>query len=97
MDMSSAIDPMELRRCLGAFVTGVTVITTLDEHGVLQGMTVNSFNSVSLDPPLIVWSLRTNSASFNAYSKAPRFVVNILAPRSDQRLQSVCQVEFQSI
>ncbi len=77
--MSSAIDPMELRRCLGAFVTGVTVITTLDEHGVLQGMTVNSFNSVSLDPPLIVWSLRTNSASFNAYSKEPRFVVNILA------------------
>ncbi len=74
-----AIDPTELRRCLGAFVTGVTVITVLDDAGNAIGMTANSFNSVSLDPPLIVWSLRTNAKTFDAYSRARRFVVNILA------------------
>ena len=76
---SPAIDPMELRRCLGSFVTGVTVITVLDESGAPIGMTANSFNSVSLDPPLIVWSLRTNARTFPVYSTAKRFVVNILS------------------
>lgn len=74
-----AIDPLELRRCLGSFVTGVTVITVLDDNGAPIGMTANSFNSVSLDPPLIVWSLRTSASTFPAYSKARRFVVNILS------------------
>lgn len=74
-----AIDPMELRRCLGSFVTGVTVITVLDENGAPVGMTANSFNSVSLDPPLIVWSLRTNARAFPVYANAKRFVVNILS------------------
>ena len=76
---SSAIDPAELRRCLGSFVTGVTVITVLDDDGKPVGMTANSFNSVSLDPPLIVWSLRTNARAYPVYSKAKRFVVNILS------------------
>ena len=74
-----AIDPVELRRCLGSFVTGVTVITALDDSGVPIGMTANSFNSVSLDPPIIVWSLRTNASTFAVYANAKRFVVNILA------------------
>ena len=76
---TAAIDPIEFRRCLGSFVTGVTVITVLDENGTPLGMTANSFNSVSLDPPLIVWSLRTNASTFGIYSKAQRFVVNILS------------------
>lgn len=75
----SPIDPAELRRCLGSFVTGVTVITVLDEQGHPIGMTANSFNSVSLDPPLIVWSLRLQASAFNTYCNAKRFVVNILA------------------
>ncbi len=74
-----AIDPIEFRRCLGSFVTGVTVITVLDDEGRPIGMTANSFNSVSLDPPLIVWSVRTNASTFGIYSKAKRFVVNILS------------------
>ena len=74
-----AIDPLELRRCMGSFVTGVTVITALDESGTPIGMTANSFNSVSLDPPLIVWSVRTDARSFPVYRSARRFVVNILA------------------
>ena len=76
---SPAIDSAELRRCLGSFVTGVTVITVLDDDGKPIGMTANSFNSVSLDPPLIVWSLRTNARAFPVYSKAKRFIVNILS------------------
>ena len=76
---ATTIDPAELRRCLGSFVTGVTVITALDDEGRPIGMTANSFNSVSLDPPLIVWSLRTNARAFPVYSKAKRFIVNILS------------------
>ena len=77
--VASGIDPAELRRCLGSFVTGVTVITALDGCGNPIGMTANSFNSVSLDPPLIVWSLRTSAKVFPVYNQAARFVVNILS------------------
>ncbi len=73
------IDPAQLRQCLGSFVTGVTVITAIDDQGVHFGMTANSFNSVSLDPPLIVWSLRMNASAFPVFSQAKRFVVNILS------------------
>ncbi len=90
---ASCIDPAELRRCLGSFVTGVTVITALDADARPIGMTANSFNSVSLDPPLIVWSLRTSARTFNGYNQATRFVVNILAEDqvaiSNQFAQSV--------
>ena len=74
-----AIDSTELRRCLGSFVTGVTVITALDAQGQAEGITANSFSSLSLDPPLIVWSLRLSSRSFNTYKNALHFAVNILA------------------
>ncbi len=74
-----AIDSTELRRCLGSFVTGVTVMTTLDADGQPEGITANSFSSLSLNPPLIVWSLRLSSRSFNTYQNATHFAVNILA------------------
>ena len=73
------LDPTDLRRCLASFVTGVTVMTVLDADGKPVGLTANSFSSLSLDPPLIVWSLRTNSSSMPIYQQAQRFVVNILA------------------
>src|SRR5271156_5903335 len=74
-----AMAKMELRHVLGAFVTGVTVMTTLDEDGRPQGCTVNSFSSVSLAPPLVLWSQALNARSAIAFQKAERFVVNILA------------------
>ena len=74
-----AIDGTELRRCLGTFVTGVTVMTTLGADGRPEGITANSFSSLSLDPPLIVWSLRLESGSFHTFKNATRFAVNILA------------------
>jgi flavin reductase (DIM6/NTAB) family NADH-FMN oxidoreductase RutF/DNA-binding IclR family transcriptional regulator len=70
---------VDFRRCLGEFITGVTVITTVGPDGRRYGLTANSFSSVSLDPPLILWSLRLNASNFPIYSTADHFVVNILA------------------
>ena len=75
----TALDIRELRNVFGSFVTGVTVVTTLDKDGKYQGVTANSFSSVSLDPPLVLWSQSINARSFAAFRGADRFIVNILA------------------
>src|ERR1700758_2833979 len=72
-------DSRDLRRVLGTFVTGVTVVTTADEEGGLHGVTANSFSSVSLDPPLILWSQAVRTHSHPVFFEAERFAVNILA------------------
>ena len=77
-----SFDLRTFRETLGLFVTGVTIITTCDEHGAPVGITANSFNSVSLDPPLILWSVGLNALSLSAFSDAKNFVVHIL--RDDQ-------------
>ena len=74
-----AFDSRELRQVLGSFVTGVTVITTLDANGKPHGLTANSFSSVSLDPPLILWSQSLKAPSHPVFRDGERFVVNILA------------------
>ena len=58
-----AFDHRAFRRALGRFPTGVTVVTTLSPDGRKIGLTANSFNSVSLDPPLVLWSLAKRAAS----------------------------------
>ena len=73
------LDSRSLRQVLGAFPTGVTVVTTLDGQGQPYGVTANSFSSVSLDPPLILWSQANTSSSHPAFRDAERFVVNIMA------------------
>ncbi|MDR7096988.1 flavin reductase family protein [Hydrogenophaga laconesensis] len=75
---SQTIDPRDLRQALGAFGTGVTVVTTLDTASRPVGVTANSFNSVSLDPPIVLWSLRTSSPSLPAFDACGRFVINVL-------------------
>jgi flavin reductase (DIM6/NTAB) family NADH-FMN oxidoreductase RutF len=72
-------DSRELRRTLGTFVTGVTVMTTVDEVGRFHGITANSFSSVSLDPPLVLWSQAVSTRSHPVFFIAERFAVNILA------------------
>jgi len=72
-------DVRAFRNILGSFPTGVTVITTLSEAGGPVGLTANSFNSLSLDPPLILWSLNRNSPSLVCFEKCPNFAINILA------------------
>jgi flavin reductase (DIM6/NTAB) family NADH-FMN oxidoreductase RutF len=74
-----AFDARELRQVLGSFVTGVTVITTVDAEGRLHGLTANSFSSVSLEPPLVLWSQSRSAPSHPVFSSAERFAVNILA------------------
>ncbi|MDG1825582.1 MAG: flavin reductase family protein [Henriciella sp.] len=75
-------DIRAFRDTLGLFVTGVTVITTVTEQGDPVGITANSFNSVSLDPPLVLWSVGQNSRSLSAFEQAEHFAVHIL--REDQ-------------
>lgn len=76
---AATIDPRELRQVLGAFVTGVTVITTLDAAGRSHGLTANSFSSVSLDPPLVLWSQSLTAFSHPMFRDTERFAINILA------------------
>lgn len=79
MPPEAAVDPRQLRLALGRFTTGVTIVTCLDGAGRPVGLTANSFNSLSLDPPLVLWSLRESSANAAAFLAAPRFAVNVLA------------------
>lgn len=72
-------DPRHLRDCLGMFATGVTIVTTRAPDGGFIGLTANSFSALSLDPPLVLWSLGNNSGSLAAFLAAQHFVVNVLA------------------
>lgn len=73
------IDQRHLRHALGRFATGVTVITTRTPDGKLEGLTANSFSAVSLDPPLVLWSLRRNAPSLQSFLDSGYFAVNVLA------------------
>jgi flavin reductase (DIM6/NTAB) family NADH-FMN oxidoreductase RutF len=74
----SPLDDRHFRNALGRFVTGVTVITTRTADGKLEGLTANSFSAVSLDPPLVLWSLRMSSTLMTAFQGAGHFAVNVL-------------------
>ena len=67
------------REALGSFATGVTVATTLDEGGEPVGVTASSFNSVSLEPPLVLWSLAKDSQSRGAFESSGHFAIHVLS------------------
>ena len=73
------VDRALLRRALGRFATGVVVVTTCTEAGRMEGLTVNSFSAVSLDPPLVLWSLQRTAPSLPSFLAAGRFAISILA------------------
>lgn len=73
----------DFRAAMGQFVTGVTIVTAVDDQGHHVGLTANSFNSVSLSPPLVLWSLSKHSSSMPGLLSAKAWAVNILA--ADQR------------
>lgn len=79
----SPVCPSEYRKALGQFTTGVCIVTARDEDNQPIGLTVNSFTSVSLVPPLVLWCLSKTSMNLNAFLNAPAFSVAILA--EDQR------------
>ena len=72
-------DPQAFRDALGSFVTGVTIVTARDEAGRPYGLTANSFNSVSLDPPMVLWSLSLRSGSLPVFRDADNWAVHVLA------------------
>ncbi len=76
---TSELSADELRQALGRFVTGVTIVTCRDENGEPVGLTANSFNALSLEPPLVLWSLRQASSTIAAFTNASHFAVNVLA------------------
>lgn len=69
----------EFRNALGMFATGVTIVTARAANGNLVGLTANSFNSVSLAPPLVLWSLALSASSMPAISAGSHYTINILA------------------
>lgn len=77
--IDATFDPRAFRRALGNFATGVTVVTATDPCGRKVGVTANSFNSVSLDPPLVLWSIDKRSNSHEVFEQASHFAINVLA------------------
>lgn len=72
------------RDALGCFATGIAVVTTVDAAGAPVGVTINSFSSVSLDPPLVLFSLGRRAQSFEAFIGAGRFAVNVLSAEQQE-------------
>jgi flavin reductase (DIM6/NTAB) family NADH-FMN oxidoreductase RutF len=70
---------LEFRAALGMFATGVTIVTGRDADGTRVGLTANSFNSVSLAPPLVLWSLARQAGAMAAFSRGSHYAINILA------------------
>jgi flavin reductase (DIM6/NTAB) family NADH-FMN oxidoreductase RutF len=79
MSLAATPDPRALRAALGRFATGVVVVTTRAANGRPVGLTVNSFVPLSLEPPLLAWSLATRSGSLPTFLEAPCFAINVLA------------------
>lgn len=83
MVTDARLDQKEFRRALGTFTTGVTIITGRSPDGTPVGVTANSFNSVSLDPPMVLWSLAKNSRSLSAFDGSEYWAVHILSADQD--------------
>ena len=82
-----------LRNVLSKFATGVTIVSTIDDDGKPFGMTVNSFTSVSLEPPLVLWNIGINQPSYDIFLNAKGYSVSILS--KDQR--DICNLFSSSI
>lgn len=78
-DMNSALEQRRFRDALSQFATGVTIITTRLDDGRFFGLTASSFNSVSIDPPLVLWSLAQGASSLPLFTGNTHYVINVLA------------------
>lgn len=76
---TDGFDKLEFRKALGSFPTGVTIVSTRARDGCKVGVTCNSFSSVSLDPPLVLWSLAKTAKSRPVFEGAPHWGVNLLS------------------
>lgn len=92
LDLTCEATPQrQLRDAFGRFATGVTVITALLPDGRRTGLTVNSFTSLSLEPAMILWNLRSGSPSEPAFAKGRAFAVNVLATRQQDISHRFCR------
>lgn len=89
--MNMTVDPHQFRHGLGHLATGVTVITTRDADDKPYGLTISSFASLSLDPPLVQWSIKVSSYSFPIFEAADHFAVNILAHDQEEVSRNFCK------
>ncbi len=85
------VDAKYFRDTLGCFATGVTIITTVDSEGGPVGLTANSFSSLSLDPPLVLFCLDRNVVSFSAFHSNRHFAVNILGADQEDMARRFAQ------
>lgn len=79
-----AIEVQELRRVMGHFATGVTVITTKDKDGAPQGLTANAFMSLSLNPPLVIISVDKGATCYNCFATGNGYTVNFLSENQEE-------------
>ncbi len=79
--MSTTIDPREFRRSLAQFATGIVVVTTKDINGKTVGLTMNSFSSVSMDPPLVLFSIAKSSFNIMNFVQAKAYAINVLGSK----------------
>ena len=77
--LAPSFSPPDFRAALGMFATGVTIVTARGPDGAPVGLTANSFNSVSLTPPLVLWSLARSAGSMRAFERGSHYAINILA------------------
>lgn len=84
MTAHRCFDPQAFRTALGTFTTGVTIITSCSEEGEVVGITANSFNSVSLNPPMVLWSLAKSARSLQTFSKARHWNVHVLSTEQEE-------------
>jgi 4-hydroxyphenylacetate 3-hydroxylase, reductase component len=87
MPPESVYDSRDLRRALSRFATGVAVVTTVTPEGQYDGLAINSFSSVSLSPPLILWNLAKSSSRLGLFQTVEHFAVNLLSAAQE----NICQ------
>ncbi|MFN3462831.1 MAG: flavin reductase family protein [Terricaulis sp.] len=92
------IDPEQsFRRAMGAYATGVTVVTALDAGAALWGMTVNSLTSVSLEPRLVLWCLGDRSARYEPFAAADTWGVTVLSADSEDVARRFARTQAQNV
>lgn len=84
MNSETPIEPFELRKSLSCFPTGVAIVTTIGRNSKPVGLTISSFNSVSMAPPLVLWSLALSAGSLPDFRAHPGFAINILSADQEQ-------------
>ncbi|GAA5525434.1 p-hydroxyphenylacetate 3-hydroxylase, reductase component [Microbulbifer aestuariivivens] len=83
-EQQHSLEPLQLRQVFGQFATGVTIVTTGGVDGEAVGMTVSSFNTVSLEPPLILWCIDKKTGCFDAFNQCEHFAIHVLSQEQSE-------------